>query len=242
MIKPNKTYDFILFCGDIHANIEIVPNFLKKNGLKNCAVFLVGDFGIGFDPEYKENRRMIYLNERMSCYDSDLFVIRGNHDNPSYFDGNYVLSNVILLEDYSVVQINNYNFLGIGGGISIDRTIRNGYYHPKKQDYWVDEPIVFKKEKIIGLTDIDVVFSHSAPNNVTPLVKNGLNLYINDDKYLLDDVTKERTTLSNIYDILVKNNNIKYWCYGHFHMDSISYINDTKFYAINMNNIIEIRL
>lgn len=239
----DKKYDYLLFCGDIHTNLDIIPNYLKNMKLSNCAVFQVGDFGIGFENEHKENRRMDYLNERMKVCDSDLYVIRGNHDDPKYFDGNFNLSNLFLLKDYSEVDINGWNILGIGGAISVDRTERKGYWDKTKtHDYWENEGIIFDEEKLNELRDIDIVITHSSPNFCYPLSKSGIDNWISKDIKLSDDVLVERHQLSLIYEILSKNNKIHSWFYGHFHKNSISYMNDTKFTAIDINTLVEHRI
>lgn len=232
----NKTYKYLLFCGDIHGDIDVIPNFLKKNGLKECAVFQVGDFGIGFENEHNEYRRMVHLNKRMSIYNSDLFVIRGNHDNPKYFDGGFNMSNLFLLKDYSIVNINGVNILGIGGAISVDRTKRKGYYDTKKNhDYWVDEPLSLHEDKLKTLSGVDIVITHSAPNFCHPFIKNGVQNWIQNDDKLEDDVNKERTDLTLIYNTLIENNDIKYWYYGHFHNNYITYVDKTKFICLGIN-------
>jgi len=238
-----KTYDYMLICGDIHSNIDVIPKYLKNMELTNCAVFQVGDFGIGFDSEYKELRRLNYLNKRMERSGSDLYVIRGNHDNPMYFDGSYNLSNIFLLTDYTEVDINGWNILCIGGAISVDRTERKGYWNPKKtQDYWKNEGLVFDEDKLNEFRYIDIVITHSAPNFCYPLSKNGIQKWIALDNELSNDVLIERHQLSMIYEILSKNNKIINWYYGHFHQNSISYNNDTKFTCIDINTLIEHRI
>lgn len=239
----DKTYDFLLFCGDIHSVIDVIPKYLKNMELTNCAVFQVGDFGIGFDNEHKENRRMDYLNERMKNYNSDLYVIRGNHDNPKYFDGTYNLSNLFLLKDYSEVEINYLNILCIGGAISIDRTKRKGYWDEKKtHDYWKDESIVFDEERLKGFRDIDIVVTHSAPSFCYPLSSGGIEKWIDKDEELNNDVLVERHNLSMMYEILSKNNKIFEWYNGHFHKSTTSYLNDTKFIGLNINEIVDTKL
>lgn len=239
----DKTYDYLLFCGDIHSVIDVIPNYLKNMELTNCAVFQVGDFGVGFDNKHKENRRMMYLNNRMKVYNSDLYVVRGNHDNPKYFDGTYNMSNLFLVKDYTVVEINFWNVLCIGGAISVDRTERKGYWDKRKtHDYWVDEPVVFDEDMLNDFRGIDMVVTHSAPNFCYPLSKGGIEKWLLKDNELNNDVLVERHNLAMIYEILSKNNKIYDWYYGHFHKDIISYNNDTKFTALGINTMVERRI
>jgi hypothetical protein len=52
-------------------------------------------------------------------------MIRGNHDDPYYFNNKvFSYSNVELLEDYTILTVGNDNILCVGGAISIDRLYR----------------------------------------------------------------------------------------------------------------------
>lgn len=241
MIYTDKTYKHLLFCGDIHGNSDVIPNFIRDRGLDTCAVFQAGDFGIGFEPEHKDKKWLKYINKRMEHSNSDLFVIRGNHDKPTYFDGNTILSNLTLLKDYTVVNINGWNVLGIGGATSVDRKERRGYWYPNKNDYWKDEVIVFEEDKLKELRDIDIVVTHSAPNFCNPLSKANMQRWLDIDKNLDLDITIERHLLATMYEILNENNNISDWYYGHFHFNSKSYKNDTTFHALDIDTIVDNR-
>jgi len=199
MIYTDKTYKHLIFCGDIHDNYDAIPNFIRNMDLDTCAVFQAGDFGIGFEPEHTEIKRLENLNKRMKHSNSDLFSIRGNHDNPLYFDGTMILSNVRLLKDYDVVNINGWNVLGIGGATSVDRKDRKNYWHiqehktKRKGDYWADEVIMFDEEKLNTLRDIDIVVTHSAPNFCYPLTKGNMQQWIDNDDNIETDVAIENS-------------------------------------------------
>lgn len=238
MIKTNKTYDHLLICSDIHSNIDIIPNYVRDMELKNCAIIQVGDFGMGFDRRFKEDKRMKYLNDRLINSNSDLFVLRGNHDNPAYFDGEYKLSNLTLLKDYSVVVINGINILCVGGAYSVDRVGRLGYMDKRRKfDYWVDEPFVFDEEKIKSFRNINIVCTHSSPNFCMPLSKSGLKEFMLKDPKIGDDVTTERHELAVMYNILSENNDISDWYNGHFHKPFTSYMDNTTFHSLEINKL-----
>lgn len=245
MIYTDKTYKHLLFCGDIHGGENVVPNFIRDNGLDTCAVFVAGDFGIGFETERDDSRWLKYINKRMAHTDSDLFVVRGNHDDPRYFDGNTVLSNVRLMKDYEVININGWNILGIGGAVSVDRTDRtNWWWHqankPKKglKDWWPDEVVVVDEDILKELRDIDIVVTHTAPHFCPPLTKGNIKRWLAKDDKLDTDVAFERHKMTTIYGILKKNNRISEWYYGHFHINSKNYDEDTVFTALDINKIV----
>lgn len=239
MIYTEKTYKYLLFCGDIHGKYDIIPNFIRDNELDTCAVFQVGDFGIGFLQDHNEQKRLKYLNNRMKHSNSDLFTIRGNHDNPKYFYGNTILSNVRLMKDYDIININGWNILGIGGANSIDRVDRTGWWDKKTNDWWEDEVIDYNEDILTTLTDIDIVITHSAPDFCEPLIKNNLYHWMTRDDKIETDISIERYLLTRIYEILSIKNNISDWYYGHFHYNFKTYRDNTSFTGLDINKIIE---
>lgn len=238
----NKKYDFLLFCGDIHGNIDVIPNFLKKNKLDNVAICQCGDFGIGWDNPHKTERVMNYLNDRLKIYNSDLFVVRGNHDNPQFYDGNYNKSNLFLLKDYTVININGINILALGGAISVDRTERKAYWNKSIVGYWKDENFNLNIEILKTMQNIDIVFSHCAPNFCFPIVKQNIEKFLLRDKELKNELETERNNFNTAYEILKENNNIKSWYYGHFHKSYVDYKDDTKFTLLDINELKEYRI
>ena len=239
-------YDNILIVGDVHGNFDVIPDFIKIMELHNVAVIVAGDFGLGFETEIKEVRRLKYLSDRMKVSNSIAYAVRGNHDDPRYFNNkdeyNYDTEQVKLVSDYNVLNLNNYNVLCIGGAISIDRTMRSGYILGHGNNYWRDEAIVYKPEITKSIKNIDIVITHSAPDFCEPLIKSNLAYWFERDIQLNYDVTKERSTLTKIYNDLKKNNNLNAWYYGHFHHHFSNIINNTKFVCLNINEFEEIRL
>lgn len=237
-----KIYDNILYVGDVHGDHNIIPNFLKANQLSNCAIIQLGDFGIGFESEHNENKRMLYLNNRLKVYNSDLYVLSGNHDDPAYFRNEYNQSNLYLLKHYTVLTFNNViNILFIGGATSVDRTTRRGYWDPSKtHDYWKDEVLVVDNEKLAEIKDIDIVCTHTSPDFVFPLSKGGIKHYLHADSELENDLNVERANMTHIFNTLVGNGNkIKSWYYAHFHNSKTDYINYVKFCLVNVNEVVE---
>jgi len=245
MIYTDKTYKHLLFCGDIHGDENVIPNFIRDHELDTCAVFQAGDFGIGFEPDHKDQKWLKYINKRMNHSNSDLFVIRGNHDDPRYFDGNTVMSNLRLIKDYEIININGWNILGIGGSVSVDRTDRTSWWwHQAKKtrglnDWWEGEVVDFQEETLNELRDIDIVITHTAPTFCPPLTKGNIKKWLAKDDELDTDVAVERYLLTRMYGILKENNNISEWYYGHFHINTKSYDDNTTFTALDINKIVQ---
>lgn len=216
--------------------------FKPRGGNKNYndSVFIVaGDCGFGFNKYQYYIDVLTQMNELLKLNNSHIIFVRGNHDDPSYFNENKLeFSNIKLVADYSIIQTKNHCTLCVGGGISIDRVWRktqesrlNKYSKNKdKRLYWEDEAPVFDKDKLDEIISsgikIDSVVTHSSPKNMYPQDKPNYKNWLKLDKNLKKDVDNERETLFNLYSFLLENKmDIKLWAYGHFHSQ---YLDSTK--------------
>lgn len=229
----------VYVCGDIHGDYNVITNFLVANELSSVSIIVAGDFGVGFKHLLKEASILGKLNEKLKKHDCSIFAVRGNHDDPSYFNGHTILnlSRLKFVKDYDVLNLNDHNILCVGGAVSIDRTMRNRYNLGRGRDWWVDEMFVYDNEKAQTLRDIDIVVTHSAPNIAYPYTKIGIESFLERDLHLKSDVDHERAAIKNLYDKLIENNKIDRWYYGHFHLSKTSYFNTTKFIALDINEI-----
>jgi hypothetical protein len=190
------------------ATLSASDVFKKIKKGKNCAfsdsLFIIaGDCGLGFNkPKYYEDL-FEKFNKILSYNNTYVVMVRGNHDDPAYFDGERVnLSNIKAVPDYSVINANDKNILCVGGAISLDRTWRikqeeriNRFSTSKKKSiYWKDEAPIFNKEaldKVTNSTKIDYVVSHSAPSFVNPENHIGIDEWSVDDKTLVSDIKEK---------------------------------------------------
>jgi predicted phosphodiesterase len=224
---------FIL--GDIHGNFNQIVNFCRRNESKQpINLIQLGDFGAGFSPDFLDD--MEYLNEHLFEYNVTLYVIRGNHDNPKFFNGKYNWSNLKLLKDYTVLDLEGKKILLIGGATSIDRNHRT-----ENISWWSDEIFRLDIKKIKKLKDIDIVVTHTTPNFANPISLNSLVLlFAQDDSNLISDLTFERSELKRLYDILSENNEIKHWFYGHFHNTNTEEYNNTTFNLLGIDEFYDL--
>ncbi len=223
--------------GDIHGNFRLIMQQIKKYNLKDYVIFQVGDFGIGFDSQHKEYKRLMFLNTFLKNKNVILIVIRGNHDDPEYFKGNHIYSNIRLMQDYSVVNFNNKNILLLGGAISVDRIDR-----VEGKDYWKGEKFNLNKQILSTLDNIDIVISHSSIHGVEPYTQGNILIdYTERDPMLIHEVTIERLDLRDAYDILKIKNNIKYWVNGHYHYSFRNILDDTTFIGFAIDELIDLR-
>lgn len=222
----------LIFCGDVHGEFETLIYNIKQLNISDSTIICCGDFGIGF---HKTNYYITIFN-KVSPFliknNVNIVVVRGNHDNPSYFKENTIYNNCIyLVKDYEIINSYNYNILCIGGAISIDRKKRK-----VDVDYWVDEIIKFDEyilRDLIKNNSIDIVASHSAPQYFNPYTNVSFEFYKN-DVCLEQDLKDERSLLNYIFTILNNYNNIKYWYYGHFHNSIISNYQNVKYRCLDI--------
>jgi hypothetical protein len=236
----NKKYLNKFVLGDIHGYWSVILNHLNKVNLKESCYIQVGDFGIGFYDISKEINKLKILNDKLVECDSDLFILRGNHDNPKWFkDENFInekeqLSNIKFVQDYSVLNIDDENILFIGGAISIDRNSRkmDGF----EKSWWEDEIVNFDFERAKGFRDIDRIICHTSPDFCEPSKFNQLVYnYATQDDLLIKELVEERANMNKLITEIMKNNLIKSFYYGHFHNSFYFYHNKCEFIGLNIN-------
>lgn len=238
----------MLFLGDIHGSFSHILYSLSRMKEKNKNIVQVGDFGIGFHNEEIDLKNLKIMQEALAIWNCNLYVVRGNHDNPKYFTGefkdklNKKFKNIHFIEDYEVVEIEGKHVLFIGGGVSIDRV-----YRTEGKDYWKDEEVVYSPDKIKKILEnnssIDILVTHSAPmwcypqGIDAPIVKN----YISIDKGdLKTDLEDERDILGKYFDELNDKFKFKYHFYGHFHRNNRQKIADCDHILIGIGDFIDL--
>ena len=252
-------YKSFVVCGDTHGNHRVISHRVKSMDIRDTTLLHVGDFGMGFEKIHVERAELSMLNGVLSKRNCHLYVIRGNHDDPAFFDGSWEneFSNVHLLPDYSIINVNGDDVLMVGGAISVDRRGRkmsiqvNAARGIESTGYWYDENFVLDKEKLKDIKGVRYVITHSCPKGVFPINKthnkfesHGIfveGFVIDGDDTLKDDLNKEREDIAEMYEILKKNNYISKWIYGHFHSHNAEYFDETDFICLNINEFYEVR-
>lgn len=191
---------------------------LVEDNLQNANIIQVGDFGMTNDINRMSNF-LTKLNTLLVKVGSTMYVIRGNHDNPAFWDGTYVYSNLELVPDYETRVIEGNKVLFVGGAISVDRSDRI----KNNDNYWVDEKFILDEGKLSTYEGVDVVVTHTAPRFAYPQTIGGVVLeYTPKDHTLMQELGLERAEMTIAYDILKNNNNITNWVYGHFHTNQVT--------------------
>jgi UDP-2,3-diacylglucosamine pyrophosphatase LpxH len=244
--------------GDVHGDWGLIRDKIKYYNLQDAILFQAGDMGVGFrynDPREpgKEQKRLNELNKFFKKRNIFLYVVRGNHDNPMFFDGNHNFTNIIFMQDYDIVDVGEYAILGIGGATCVDRKPNHnfkdyrGHNYPGRRegiDWWPGaEKIVYDEEKLATIAGIDVVITHTAPDFVYPPVLGGaIWKWIECDPELKDELITERELVTKIYKKLDELNVIRWWTYGHFHKSNLEKYELTKFKLLDIGEFMEIIL
>lgn len=228
----------MIFIGDIHGNFEYIKYLVNSRHIEDANFIQVGDFGVGFDKKHVDLAALYRLNEILEKANCHLYVIRGNHDDPRYFNGVFEFRYLHLVPDYTVINIEGKRVLFVGGATSIDRVYRK----ENKYGWWEDEVFVLDEGKLLKMYNIDVVVTHNSPDFCWPLDVNGLVLsFAAKDATLLEDLRNERKDLTRMYDLLAMNNDIHSWYYGHFHNSQLTEYKGTDFRLLGIEETYELR-
>lgn len=245
----------IVVAGDIHGNFEaLIDKCCIQYGMTDTLIIVAGDCGFGFQrPNYYEDLYM-KLSNRLSKANNWIVFVRGNHDNPAYFDGKQVnYKRWKAVPDYSILKACGHTILCVGGAISVDRTYRLSEMYGMtvviEEDrrlevayYWFDEKPVYDEEKLDAINDIcaiDVVVTHTAPPFCEKISRQDIQNWLMKDEKLKEDIDDERKVMGTIYAYLyIHNHPLDYWFYGHFHQSWHGEIEDVKY---NMLDCLEIR-
>ena len=228
----------IIVSGDIHGDLnQLVFKLCIQYKLKDTLLIVAGDCGFGFEKkEYYE--QMVRRNaKRMNQANNWIVFVRGNHDNPAYFDGTtFNYKRFIAVPDYTILQACNHTILCVGGAISIDRIYRINEWNKRKYRvhsnesqendiprnlYWKNEAPIYDADKMNTICAsflIDTVVTHTAPSHCELFSKSNLNQWAENDSSLLKDVQSERKTMDMIlHHLKTDNHPVNHWYYGHFH-------------------------
>ena len=196
----------LIMCGDVHGKFrELVWKVTNQYDLRNADIVVLGDFGVGFDMSIRYDYQRV--EKKLDKYDIQFYVMRGNHDDPSWFTGERPESSefkrITFLQDHKVYNICGRDIYVIGGGGSTDIEMRT----PGK-DWWEGEYI-----KEIPMRDlpkkVDIIISHEAPLTFEPV----LTRFPETPEEQYENILSGRDFLWSV----LQETRCDYWFYGHYH-------------------------
>lgn len=259
MSNSTSLYEFtdargIVVAGDIHGDFEaLVYKCCVQYQMTDTLIIVAGDCGFGFQrPGYYENLHM-RLSGRLAKTNNWLVFVRGNHDNPAYFDGKQInLKRWKAVPDYSVLKACGHNILCVGGAVSVDRNWRRnenyidyGFGDLNPFVYWPDEKPVYDQARMEVISEactIDTVITHTAPSFCEKQSRADMQDCLVKDEDLLQDIKEERRTMDRLLSFLMGHHHpVDQWYYGHFHQSWHSEIDGVRYHMLDCLELRELR-
>lgn len=234
----------IFITADTHRNFDKIEWFCDENNTtKNDIIIIAGDAGINYYLDSSDD----YIKKMLTKLPITFLILHGNHEERAWNIKNYKrnlyhignndivalrenkYSNLLFLDDYGELLLNDKNYLFLGGAYSVDK-----YYRFKKGLKWFEsEQMTDKRRKgVLQYLEIctnpsyDFIISHTCPFKYMPteafLPQVNQKTVDNSMEHFLDKVEQ-----------MVTYN--KWYC-GHFHIDKTI----DKLQFIGMETIIQL--
>lgn len=212
----------IIAIGDIHGDVNGLFNSIESiiSNNKNVSFVQLGDFGLGFRSPSDEYDALREISKLLIRSNSQLYIIRGNHDNPILWHDShsYKIDRITFVPDDSIIKIEDKVCYFAGGGISIDRCNRI-----LNVSYWKDEDYCFRcKSNAYEYTNtekIDILFTHDVYHGASMygIESELLHRYYAKDLNLKNDIINLQQQLKLLYEYVYSNNPKFTWYHGHYH-------------------------
>jgi UDP-2,3-diacylglucosamine pyrophosphatase LpxH len=226
-----KEKDKIVLVGDIHGAYPRLRYDISRLHT-DAHIIQVGDFGFGFHKPNYYKTELEDVSKTLAKTNCHLYIIRGNHDDPSYFaetNNPFEFDNITTLADYSELSLLGKSILLVGGAVSVDRRFRQ-----EGKSWWSDEDFNLKLEDQFPYKDrqYDLVVTHTRPG-VCGAFKgfDNIQYWCDQDPTLKNDLIDESQQLDYLYERTKPRD----WIYGHFHCSDVHTYQDTKFRCINID-------
>ena len=209
-------------CGDIHGELSnLVWKAAHQLKIRNADILIVGDFGAGFGRPKSMDVAYAKICTELKEFDIYLYAIRGNHDDPAFFDGSRDYEHLHFVPDHRTIELCGKKIYPIGGAVSTDidlvdpltrktRRMQNDAlirFGSSKRIWWPDETSVQITENLPEIADI--VVSHEAPLSFAPAPLR---------EALVRDCTWQKVVESRRYlDFVLNKVKPSQWFYGHYH-------------------------
>lgn len=201
----------LFICGDIHGKLKtLVWKLVEQKKITDADVILVGDIGVGFGRPKSFEVLYKSVERRLERSNIKLWGIRGNHDDPNFFNGSIKYPFLELLPDHKLVEINDFKVYPMGGATSTDREDRlKTMQHSKYPIYWKGESVEKKDDNFNYPPKVDIIVSHEAPISFKPIPERLDEI----SPEIWEEILEDRRYLERV-KVLIRSG---YWFFGHYH-------------------------
>ena len=232
----------IIAIGDVHGKFDqlIAKMEVVLEGNTGVNFVQLGDFGLGFEQPVRDWNKLNPINELLKQFDSTLYVIRGNHDNPAFWDWccTFHFSNIRFVADDTTLVIEGKVCYFAGGAISVDRTRRR-----QGIDYWCGETYELKPVRYIE-DKIDILFTHDVYHPCSPYTianSDVVNYFANVDENLIEDLQRSQSVMEYLHRDIIKTNPNFTWYHGHYHESHVTNNNEQITHSLSELEFKEVR-
>lgn len=194
----------------LHGATAQTKIHIGGNSLYNNSVIIInGNTGFGTKSMESFTNELEKLNAVLEKNNCHILFVRGNMDDPSFFTEHKIdFSNIKLIEDYSLIKLNNFNCLCVGGSISIDREWKKSQSDRLgKPMYWENEGTEFNEgvlDEILAENDIACIITNDSPSFVSEETSSYKNSkWATSDKEITKDMINQRIVMDKIYSKFV---------------------------------------
>ncbi len=231
----------IIAIGDVHGKFDQLISKMETILEGNTGVNFVqlGDFGLGFEQPVQDWNTLNPINELLKQSDSMMYVIRGNHDNPAFWDSGcgFLFSNIKFVPDESIELIEDKFCYFVGGAVSIDRSHRR-----QGIDYWRAEQVNLGFREIND--DVDILFTHDVYHPCSPYTiqnSEAVKYFANFDGYLIKDLERSQVIMQDLYEDVLRTNPKFTWYHGHYHESHVTNNNEQITHSLSELEFKEVR-
>ena len=230
-------------CGDIHGEIKrLVHDAIHQLKIKCADILVVGDFGAGFGRPNSMDVRYQEVCLALEANDINLCTIRGNHDNPSFFDGKHDYERLHFLPDHKMIELCGKRIYPIGGAVSMDidlvdsltrksRRMQNDSlirFGSSKRIWWQNEAPVQITECLPKSADI--IVSHEAPLSFAPTPFR--------EPHVHDNTWLQMIESRHYLDYVLKTVKSPFWFYGHYHRHYEGNTGETMYQGLDVAEMV----
>lgn len=238
MIEIKEGIKNLFFMGDIHGEFaKVVSDITYRYKLTDTVVIITGDSGFWYHkPGYYE-RLWHRMKKRLEASNNMLLCVRGNHDNPWYYDpANWSgYDRWKTIQDYEILDILGTKILCIGGATSKDQSERIELN--QKEEKRSGRKVWWKEERPLRIplshlpNRVDIIVSHEAPIQIGPVVYRDNNMSLE----IYRNICEDRDYLGEVLQELKPT----HWYFGHYHKSFSGTFGNTRYHGLGIEELMD---